>query len=174
MTEQEEWRPIAGFPGYSISSLGRVLSTKRHHGTDRRYMRHTFHKAGYPQVSLVLPGGGQKIRTIHSLIAEAFIGPRPEGQQVRHLDGDYANSQLSNLAYGTVAENAADALRHGTNPQVRKTHCPSGHGYTPKNTYIDGRGGRRCRTCAYERNRLIADRKALAAANIQTTGDIAA
>lgn len=31
--------------------------------------------------------------------------------------------------------------------QLRKTHCPSGHEYNEKNTHINTRGGRICRTC---------------------------
>lgn len=31
---------------------------------------------------------------------------------------------------------------------TRKTHCPSGHQYSPDNTYIRANGDRDCRTCA--------------------------
>lgn len=44
----------------------------------------------------------------------AHEGERPDGQQVRHLDGNPANNQLANLCYGTPRENQADRVRHGT------------------------------------------------------------
>jgi hypothetical protein len=47
-------------------------------------------------------------------VLEAFIGPRPENCEVRHLDGDPSNNRLDNLAWGTKAENQADKVRHGT------------------------------------------------------------
>ena len=42
---------------------------------------------------------------IHTLVAETFIGVRPEGQVIDHIDGDKSNNNLSNLRYTTVAEN---------------------------------------------------------------------
>lgn len=53
---------------------------------------------------------------IHKLVLETFVGPRPEGMECRHLDGNPANNQLDNLAWGTPVENAADRTRHGTQP----------------------------------------------------------
>lgn len=49
----------------------------------------------------------------HTLVAETFIGPQPPGHGVRHLDGNPANDDPKNLAWGTQAENIADAVRHG-------------------------------------------------------------
>jgi hypothetical protein len=37
--------------------------------------------------------------------------------ECRHVDGDKRNNSLSNLAWGTPAENAADKVRHGTDPK---------------------------------------------------------
>lgn len=36
-------------------------------------------------------------------------------------------------------------------PSAAKTHCPSGHEYTPENTLIHVSGGRRCRECHRKR-----------------------
>ncbi|MDX3713446.1 HNH endonuclease signature motif containing protein [Streptomyces europaeiscabiei] len=84
---------------------------------------------------------------MHQIVAAAFLGPRPDGHDVRHLDGNPLNSALSNLSYGTRSENELDKARHGTNPNARKTHCPQGHPYDEANTYRLGRH-RTCRTCA--------------------------
>lgn len=51
-----------------------------------------------------------------SLMAEAWLEPRPSGLQVRHKDGDKLNDAAWNLEYGTALENTADAIRHGTKP----------------------------------------------------------
>lgn len=64
---------------------------------------------------------------IHTLMCEAFHGPRPEGQQVRHLDGNRDNNAPSNLRWGTPRENNMDKVRHGTtaagerNPNAKLT-----------------------------------------------------
>lgn len=40
-------------------------------------------------------------------------------------------------------------LDAATKPKVTEaTQCPKGHPYTQENTYLDGRGWRRCRTCS--------------------------
>lgn len=61
-------------------------------------------------------GARRKNATVHSLVAAAFLGPRPAGEDVRHLDGDPENNRASNLAYGTRTQNMADAREHGTLP----------------------------------------------------------
>lgn len=49
---------------------------------------------------------------VHVAVAETFIGPRPEGLVIRHLDGDFTNAAWSNLEYGTYEQNEADKLDH--------------------------------------------------------------
>lgn len=65
---------------------------------------------------------------VHRLMAESWLGPPPfPGAIVRHLDGDRFNNRLSNLAWGSYAENSGDQERHGTrmygerNPMARLT-----------------------------------------------------
>jgi hypothetical protein len=55
-------------------------------------------------------------KSIHQLVAGAFIGPRPVGYETRHMDGNPTNNVVSNLAYGTKSDNSMDAVRHGTHP----------------------------------------------------------
>lgn len=50
---------------------------------------------------------------VHQLVALTFLGPRPKGQEVRHLDGDPLNNAVTNLAYGTRSENILDVMRIG-------------------------------------------------------------
>ena len=68
---------------------------------------------GYFQVSLSRDGKPENT-TAHSLVMRAFVGECPDGMEVRHLDGCRTNCKLSNLAYGTYAENSADKNLHGT------------------------------------------------------------
>lgn len=71
------------------------------------------YNSGYPTVSLSLIGLVQTFY-IHHLVAHAFIGPRPDGKELAHNDGDKMNPALSNLRYATRAENEADKIAHGT------------------------------------------------------------
>ena len=52
---------------------------------------------------------------IHTLVAETFLGVRPEGMVIDHIDGDKSNNNLSNLRYTTVQENC----KKGNKPLVQ-------------------------------------------------------
>lgn len=143
----EEWRPVVGFPDYRISSFGRVLSGRRSRGREWRPMRPGTDNDGYLKVLLRTVDNRSRTMPIHRMVAEAFHGPRPPGQQIRHLDGNPQNNVLSNLRYGSATENTRDSIRHGTHPMTRRAACKHGHPYDEANTYVHASGRRICRTC---------------------------
>lgn len=149
----EEWRPVIGREGmYEISNHGRVRSLDRVVASSRgpRKFKGKMLKAStartpdYPVVSL---GGGIAER-VHTLVLEAFVGPRPEGFVACHNDGDHHNNCLSNLRWDTYSSNNYDLVDHNTHWQSRKTHCKHGHEFTPENTIYRPEGGRKCHTCS--------------------------
>lgn len=144
-------RSIPSHPDYRVTAEGQVWSTKR----GGRWLRPSTDRRGYRRVTLSADGK-VTTRTVHSLVAEAFIGPRPDGLEIRHLDGDPSNNAASNLAYGTHAENMQDKVRHGTDHNAGKTHCPAGHPYSGDNLRRTKKG-RACYACIRERQ--IAARK---------------
>lgn len=157
----ETWRPVVGFEGlYEVSSQGRVHSVRRpqskgpHRMVGGRQLRLTATGRGYVQVNLCDAEGVHR-REVHILVAAAFIGPRPDGAQIRHLDGNGLNNEVSNLMYGTPSENLADAVRHGTHAWASRSTCSRGHPYTPENTRRDPARPRTrlCRTCRRDRDR---------------------
>lgn len=112
-------RPVAWAPGYFACADGFVLSLRtwrRQIAIEWRVLKTMRHSGGYPQVNLRVENRSN-IRRVHNLIAEVFLGPVPfPNAEVRHLDGDPENNAVTNLAYGTHAENMADTARHGTRP----------------------------------------------------------
>ena len=50
---------------------------------------------------------------MHSLVALVFIGPRPEGKQINHIDGVRPNNSANNLEYVTPSENNFHAYMLG-------------------------------------------------------------
>ena len=115
--EGEEWRPVVGFEdSYEVSSYGRVRSLDREWEQKNRWGgTYTHRKKGvmlrpgiasndYPTVAL----GRGNTRTLHSLVADAFIGPCPAGEEVRHKDDNRRNPMLDNLEYGTRGDNVQD------------------------------------------------------------------
>ena len=58
-------------------------------------------------------GAAKKTRTVHSLVAEAFLGSRPPRMDVMHLDGNRQNNVVANLRYGTRKENLNQTYEYG-------------------------------------------------------------
>lgn len=145
----EEWRPVDGYPGYEVSSLGRVRSWRTHRGVPGpRILKPGRGSKGYLVVRLA--GAAQKV---HRLVAEAFLGPMPDGLQTRHLDSNNQNNAAANLAYGTQLENMADRV-------ALKDHCVNGHPFEGDNLFYPSHGGRGCRTCARAADKRRRERNA--------------
>lgn len=117
----EIWKPVVNFEtSYEVSNRGRVRSLPRSwNQTSRKGLLHLHIVKG----KILSPGlasngyftvaiGRRNSRTIHSLVAETFLGPCPSGMEVRHKDGNRQRSVLENLEYGTRAENNIDASKH--------------------------------------------------------------
>lgn len=161
----EVYRPVPGFPSYLVSNQGRVVSERR---TPARELTPRI-KRGYALVRLADGRGGDKQQAIHRLVLAAFVGPCPDGMEVRHLDGDRGNNVLSNLAYGTRSENSRDKRSHGTDYNVVKRECPRGHPYDVFNTYTNG-GKRYCRTCLRVNKRAYEQRRQAKSAPVSSSG----
>lgn len=145
--DDEIWVAAPGYPRYEISNKGRVR-----HARTMRVRAEVLDNKGYPMLNLSTDTGVKRA-AVHRLVCLAFNGP-PTGDYswVLHRDGNPANNRIENLYWGNNSENQKDAVRHGTHPMSRKTHCPRGHEYTEENTYHrrDGKTGRNCRACARE------------------------
>ena len=111
----ETWKTCARFPNYQVSDLGRVRrhpDARTKGATPGRVLRQATGKDGYQLVCLYFGGRKRLMARVHQLVAEAFIGPRPDGYVTRHLDDDPRNNVPANLAYGTQEDNYADFLRN--------------------------------------------------------------
>lgn len=152
----EQWRPIDGFPDYQISNHGRVQSLK----TGRPHlMKLSPNHRGYLMVSLS-HGTRRMTRTVHLLVAYHFLGPRPEGMECRHVDGDKTHNSVDNLDWGTQSQNTLDQVAHGVHNMASKTHCPQNHPYDEENTRHLRDGSRECRRCRTETKRRYLARRA--------------
>lgn len=110
-------------PGYIVTRDGRVFSVGHNwRGYGEREMRLTPNADGYPSVRLTI--GGKRTRlAVHRLVAREYLPPRPSpAHEVRHLDGDRTNNRVTNLAWGTRKENAADRERHGRTYRGERHH----------------------------------------------------
>ena len=97
---KHEWVPVDGYVGlYEVSRGGLVrrVATRDSLGRPRtpRLLK-AARDRGYLRVTLS-KGSRPKNVSIHSLVARAFVGPRPDGLVVNHKDGDKANNNPANL-----------------------------------------------------------------------------
>lgn len=106
----EEWRPVVGYDGYySVSTLGRVRRDLTNSNTQAgRILKPGIGDSGYPNVTLCV-NGQSRTRRVHILVAEAFLGHAPVGEEVNHKDDNRTNARLSNLEYGTHKRNMEHA-----------------------------------------------------------------
>lgn len=89
---EEIWKDIGGFEGlYQVSNLGRVKRV-----TTGRVLKGMASGKGYLLVGLS-KNNIRSVKTIHRLVAQAFI-PNPENKpEVNHIDENKTNNMVSNL-----------------------------------------------------------------------------
>jgi len=103
----ETWIKINGFDNYLIDEKGQVFSCH-----SKKILKNGIEGWGYEMVGLYKNGKQCSIK-VHKLVAEAFLGPRPEGMQINHKDGVKTNNHFSNLEYCTPSQNTQHAVDIG-------------------------------------------------------------
>lgn len=87
-------------------------------------------------------------RLAHRAVYEALVGPVADDEVIDHLCRNPACCNPLHMEPVTNEENLARGAPGGSAWQKAKTHCPSGHAYTPGNTRLKQPGNRReCRQC---------------------------
>lgn len=89
----EEWKPIPGYPRYSVSNMGRVSNGKY-------ILKPSQRRNGYLSVTLC-NDDGRSYPSIHRLVASAFVS-NPDPQRltfVNHKDENKTNNEADNLEW---------------------------------------------------------------------------
>ena len=116
-----EWRVVPTANRYLVSEVGEVYRAERVYRRGPGPVKASLTTDGYLRVALSEDSGRYVHRSVHSVVAEAFIGPRPSGAVICHFDGNRRNNHYSNLRYDTPQANVHDAMRHGTHTKGERT-----------------------------------------------------
>lgn len=109
---EEQWLDVLNYENiYKVSNYGRV---KRLAGTPRcvkeRLLKQTIGTDGYFHVTLC-KNSAPVNKLVHDLVTRAFLGERPIGYEVNHIDGIRLLNVVNNLEYVTRSQNGIHAYR---------------------------------------------------------------
>lgn len=134
---KEILKPIEEFPGYFVSNLGKVYSDSPRRGfyelTPRPnkdgYLRVALKKAGVKREtgSTRNQGKGKTFqRSVHLLVAEAFLGPKPNPKsQVDHINNQRDCNHINNLRYISSSDNVKKSFEYNLNAGIQGDKLPN-------------------------------------------------
>lgn len=113
--EQEVWRAVPSYKGlYEVSNMGNVRSVPapgiKGRGNYYRELSKGLNRYGYHVVSLS-KRDKRKLKTVHRLVAEAFLDDYSELLHVDHISGDRSDSRLANLRMSTQTQNMGNSQK---------------------------------------------------------------
>ena len=98
----EVWKKVSGFECYEVSNLGRLISLKFN---KRTILKGGYNRKGYKMYNLRSKDGKTYYKTIHRLVAIAFIDNINNLDFVNHIDKDKNNNNVNNLEWCNSREN---------------------------------------------------------------------
>ena len=105
------WKPVIGYEGlYEVSNTGLVKSLNCYNYKHPRIMKLGKRADGYLSVGLS-KNNKTKTKTVHRLVAEAFI-PNPNNlEMVNHKDENKSNNNVDNLEWCTRSYNQLYSIK---------------------------------------------------------------
>ena len=101
----EFWKPMADWPGYEVSSQGRIRSLQRviirsngrPHTVPQRILKLAVDTSGYHQFKAYQGDGTKTCVLVAREVYKAFIATIPDGWDVDHMDSNKLNNRVGNL-----------------------------------------------------------------------------
>lgn len=120
----EVWKDIDGYPGYQVSTEGRVRSHNKVTSSARFSERHWKDRIikqkwqdDRARVDLWNGSGTHKTLQVHRLMGLAFLGEPVDPQMtINHKDGNPRNNTIENIEWMTRADNIRYGFANGQYP----------------------------------------------------------
>lgn len=96
-----------GFDNYAVTRCGKIYSFN-----SNKFLKHKVDRYGYEAVCL-RAGNENHHRTVHRLVATAYLGGVREDLTVNHIDGDKRRNEVTNLEWVSGRENTRHAMTKG-------------------------------------------------------------
>ena len=108
-----DWREVPGLP-FEVSDQGHVASLRTCElispvadSWDKHYLR-----------VRLMDGGKNRSFYVHTLVALAFLGPRPKKHDIDHVNGKKQDNRAQNLRYLTHSENRGGPWKKKLNEKM--------------------------------------------------------
>lgn len=118
-------KDIPGFEGrYAVTKDGRVWSYARDGNQFQgRWLAHESVRGGYRRVLLTKHGKLYK-KSVHRLVAQAYIENEKNSPQVNHINGIKTDNRVENLEWCSAKENVLHAARMGLRDAIVGSRHP--------------------------------------------------
>ena len=93
-------KKIKGLEGYYITKEGKVWSAKKN-----RFLKTRLDENGYERVSFNISKDERYIKSVHRLVAEAFLDNPNNKREVAHKNHVRSDNRVENLQWATRKEN---------------------------------------------------------------------
>ena len=104
----EEWKTFA--TNYEISNLGNCRRVVK---GGHKLIKGTIKNNGY-RYTQIIEDGKPVNKYYHVQVLKCFVGDRPAGFCIDHINRDKLDNRLENLRYATYAENSMNSARYRT------------------------------------------------------------
>ena len=129
-TSPEQWRLVVDNHDYEVSNLGGIRrATEAKNTYVGRLLKTQLTWQGYPCATLCGPGLLRKRRTIHKLVASAFLPPDPDPLRthVHHMNFIPTDNRVENLEWVTHPENMSHSHVAGRFPEFDRRGAKNGN-----------------------------------------------
>ena len=123
---ESEWTTVRDDPNYEVTRSGSVRNSKT-----GNVLKPSLNNSGYLFVNMG-PKHHRFSRSVHRLVAEAYVDGYAPGLDVNHKNGDKQDNRAENLEFCSRSENIRHAYRTG----LAKGHKVDYAGTQPKRVKI--------------------------------------